>query len=330
MKKALRVLGYVLGAAVVVAGGAVTYLYARKPEMAPAPTLTIERTPARVARGEYLFRVADCDGCHGDRDYTRFDGPLKPNGHGAGQIFTREMGVPGTVIAPNITPDPETGIGAWTDGEKVRAIREGVDKYGRTLFPMMPYEQFRKMSDEDVYSLVAYLDSIPPVQRRLPATQLDFPVALFIKSAPKPVGSVPPPDLSDAVKKGAYLANIAGCQGCHTPTLGGGEKFSAPGFLVVSANISQDKATGIGKWTEQDFVNRFAQYREYAESGPPPVSPESFTLMPWLTFCRLPDDDLRAIFAYLRTLPPVFKAVETHPGFDPKVKKMLTSEDEKK
>ena len=234
--------------------------------------------------------------------------------------------MPGTVVPPNITPDVETGIGTWTDGEKVRAIREGVDKDGRTLFPMMPYGSFRNMSDEDVYSLVAYLGTLPAVKRRQPATQLDFPVGLMVKSAPKPVGSVPQPDLSTKVKKGAYLVSIAGCKGCHTPSLGGGEKFGIPGLRVVSANISPDTATGIGRWSEQDFVDRFALYREYAEQGSPKVGPGAFTVMPWLNFCQLPEEDLRAIYSYLRTLPPVNKAVETHPGFDPQVKQMLVSE----
>lgn len=193
MKKAFRVVGYVVAAALLMAGAAVTYLYARKPEMAPPAGLRIERTPERLARGEYLYRLADCDGCHSERDYGRFGGPVVPGGKAAGQVFPKEMGMPGTVVAPNLTTDPETGIGTWTDGEKVRAIREGVDKNGRALFPMMPYEAFRKMSDEDVYSLVAYLDTLPPVKRRHPAMELDFPVALMIKGAPKPAGSVARP-----------------------------------------------------------------------------------------------------------------------------------------
>lgn len=78
MKRAIRILGYVLAAFVVLAGGAVTYLYARKPAMAPAASLGIEPTPARLARGAYLYRLADCDGCHSDRDYNRFGGPVNP------------------------------------------------------------------------------------------------------------------------------------------------------------------------------------------------------------------------------------------------------------
>jgi hypothetical protein len=96
--------------------------------------------------------------------------------------------------------------------------------------------------------------------------------------------------------------------------------------LVVSANISSDPTTGIGRLSEQDFVEKFAQYREYAEHGAPNVGPEAFTIMPWLNFCQLPEEDLRAIYTYIHALPPVTKAVETHPGFDPRVKQLLVSE----
>jgi mono/diheme cytochrome c family protein len=326
MKRALRILAFALSALLVLAGGAVTYLYARKPAIAPPDRRKIEPTAARLARGAYLYRLADCDGCHSDRDYSRFGGPVNPGGLAAGQVFPREMGLPGAVTAPNLTRDPETGIGAWTDGEKVRAIREGIDKDGRTLFPMMPYEAFRAMSDEDVYSLVAYLNSLPPVKRAHPPTRLDFPVGLLIKGKPKPAGQVAEPQLTEKLKKGAYLVNLGGCRGCHTPSLGGGERFARPQAAVLSANISPDPSTGIGRWSEQDFVNKFTQYREYAEHGSPKAGPDAFTIMPWLNFSQLPEEDLRAIYAYLRTLPPVKKAVETHPGFDPAVKQMLVSE----
>jgi hypothetical protein len=105
---------------------------------------------------------------------------------------------------------------------------------------------------------------------------------------------------------------------CHTPSLGGGEVFKvAPKVQVVSANISPDAETGIGRWSEQDFLDRFYQYRDYAYNGSPKTGPESFTLMPWLNFSQLPPEDLKAIYAYLHTRRPVHKAVETHPGWDP-------------
>jgi mono/diheme cytochrome c family protein len=317
MRKALRFLKYSAVAAAVTGVAAFSFLYARRPDMAPPQRISIQRTPERLARGAYIYNLADCDGCHGQRDFSRFGGPVLPGRSGAGTVFPKELGLPGRVAPPNITPDLKTGIGSWTDGEKIRAIRDGVDKNGRTLFPMMPYEHFRYMSDEDVQSLVAYLDSLPPVIHEVPPTELDFPVSLLVKNTPKPAGSVSHPNLRDQLTRGKYLVNIAGCQGCHTATLAGGEKMQfGPGMTVVSANISPDLTTGIGRWSEQDFVDKFTQYRDYVEHGSPKATgPESFTVMPWLNLCQLPDDDLRAIYSYIRTLPPVFKAVETHPGY---------------
>jgi hypothetical protein len=94
----------------------------------------------------------------------------------------------------------------------------------------------------------------------------------------------------------------------------GGEPFHLPGMLVVSANITPDLQTGIGGWTEQDFVDKFVQYREYADKGSPAAGPENFTLMPWLNLCQLEADDLRAIYAFLRTQRPVYHIVDSHPG----------------
>src|ERR1700686_507321 len=104
MKRVLRILGFVVAGLLLLGGAAVTYVYARKPETAPAASLKVERTAARMARGEYLYRLADCDGCHSERDYGRFGGPVIEGGRAAGQVFTREMGMPGTVVAPNLTP----------------------------------------------------------------------------------------------------------------------------------------------------------------------------------------------------------------------------------
>ena len=284
-------------------------------------------SPERVERGRYIFTVlADCDSCHSQRDFSKVGGPVVLSGRGQGNLLSSfVVGMPGTVVAPNLTPDKETGLGTWTDGDKIRAIREGVDKDGRALFPMMPYQGFAKMSDYDVESLVAYLNTLPPVRNLLVPTQLAFPVNLMIKSVPKPVGSVPGPNRSDKLKYGEYLVAVAGCGGCHTraekgqPVKGmefaGGEVFDTTSGKVLSANISQDLETGIGKWNEEQFLKKFYDFKEYAASGPPKLAgPESFTLMPWLTFSQLTPEDLSAIFTYLRTVKPVYNYVETHPG----------------
>jgi Cytochrome c len=308
---------------VVVVGGGLAFLSLRQPESAPPSNIKVDMSPARVERGKFLFQVmADCDGCHSQRDFTRFGGPVVESGRGRGFVFPPQMGLPGTVVAPNITPDPETGIGRWTDGEKIRAIREGVGRDGRALFPMMPYTNYRKMSDEDVQKLVAYMNTLAPVRNPLPITVMRFPVSLMIKGVPAPAGSVPPPD---PAKRGEYLVTLGSCSECHTPlkrgqpveskSFAGGRVFNLGYGTVVSANITMDMDTGIGKWTEQHFLEKFAEYRDYMRNGPPKSGPDAFTVMPWLAFSQLPDDDLKSIYAWLRKVPPVRNLVDTHPGF---------------
>ena len=303
------------------------YLYFRKPAQAPASAIKVAMTPERIARGKVIFQnVSDCDGCHSERDFTRVGGPVVETGRGRGTILSSLMtSLPGTVVAANITPDPETGLGNWSDGEKIRAIREGVDRDGRALFPMMPYTDYRNMSDEDVESLVAYMNSLAPIKNPLPPTKVAFPVNLFIKSAPQPTGNVPVPDKSDKSKYGQYLATIGGCGDCHTPMLrgqaiagkefAGGQVFATSLGTVVSANITPDTETGIGKWSEEYFLKKFYDYKDYAAGGAPKAAgPEAFTLMPWLALSQLPPDDLGAIYTFLRTKTAVHNPVETHPG----------------
>jgi mono/diheme cytochrome c family protein len=324
LKKILLTILLVL---VLLIGGGFAFLSLRSPAQVPASSIKVAMTPERIARGKYIFEnVSDCDGCHSQRDFTRVGAPVVVSGRGRGSVLSDLVkGLPGTIVAPNITPDPETGIGKWTDGEKIRAIRDGIDNTGRALFPMMPYPSLRKMSDDDVQSLVAYLNSLPPVKNPLPVTKLNFPVGLFIKFAPQPAGSVPPPDHADKVKYGEYLGSLGGCADCHTPlsngqpvaakTLAGGRVFDTTYGKVLSANITPDTDTGIGKWSEDFFRKKFYDYKDYAVSGPPPLSgPQAFTLMPWLALSQLPPDDLNAIYAWLRTVKPVKNYVEMHPG----------------
>ena len=279
-----------------------------------------------IARGKYIFEnLADCGSCHSQRDFSRVGGPEVISGRGRGNMLSEVLkGLPGRVVAPNITPDPETGIGKWTDGEKIRAIREGIDRNGRALFPMMPYAEYRHMSDDDVQAVVAFLDSLPPVHNPLPVTELKFPVNVMIKFAPQPAGTVPSPNRTDAMHYGEYLVTVGGCVGCHTPQdkgtplpgmqFAGGEKFVTTLGTVLSANITPDLDTGIGKWNEDFFLKKFAEYREFAEQGPPPLSgPQAFTLMPWLSMSHLSSEDLKMIYAYLHSVKPVRHYVERHP-----------------
>ena len=121
------------------------------------------------------------------------------------------------IAARNITPDPETGIGDWTDDEIARAIREGVRKDGSALFPIMPYMDFAHMDDEDLESIVVYLRTIPPVKNTVPARQLPGPLEFIVKTIPKPITTpVPSHPASTPAERGKYLVTLAGCAGCHT------------------------------------------------------------------------------------------------------------------
>ncbi len=320
-----KILAAVALIAILVVAGGLGYLYLRKPATAPPSAIKVEMTPERIARGKYLFQnLLGCDGCHSRHDEARFGRPVMEAGRGQGFVFPPEVGLPGTVVAANITPDRETGIGAWTDGEKIRAIREGISRDGHVIFPMMPYANYRLMSDEDVYAVVAYLNSLPAVRNLLPATRVKFLVGLMVKGVPQPASAVPAPNRNDKLKYGEYLATMASCSECHTQVekaqpllakrLAGGREFRTPFAIVVSGNITPDADTGIGKWSEQQFLDKIYQYKQYAEKGSPPVGPEGFTLMPWLGLSQLSREELGAIYTYLMSQPAVRNAVETHPG----------------
>jgi mono/diheme cytochrome c family protein len=322
MKKVIMFGG--LGAVVVVACG-IAFLVLKGPELRAASDIRVPMTPERIERGRYLFEhAAHCDGCHSPRDWTKFAAPVIAASRASGVVFPPELGLPGEIVACNLTPDPETGLGRWTDGEKIRAIREGVDKDGRASFPFMPYPSYAKMSDEDVESIVAYMNTLKPVRNSLPVTKLDFPVGMMIKFTPKPLnGKVTTPDISSRAAYGRYLVTIGDCSGCHTPKergqdiegkhLAGGMELAIGGFLVRSANITPDEETGIGKWSEERFVSRFKAHSEMTPESAPKATQATFTLMGWIDYSRMNETDLRAVYAYLRTLKPIHNPVETHP-----------------
>src|SRR5260370_23727376 len=138
------------------------------PGVRPLTNRVFEKTPERWARGKYIVEsVSVCIDCHSPRDWTKHDPPTLPGMEGAGQDMSILKGLPGRVVAPNLTPDPETGAGTWSDDALARAIREGIGHDGHTLFPMMPYERFRSMPDEDLASVIVFLRSLPPVRNPL-------------------------------------------------------------------------------------------------------------------------------------------------------------------
>ena len=314
MKTFLKVIGYLLGVVVIIILGGLAYLQTAFPNVPEPEDLKVEYSQARIERGAYLANhVTVCMDCHSTRDFSLFSGPPVPGTLGkGGDKFDHSMGFPGVFYAKNITP---TGISDYTDGELYRVITTGVTNDGRAMFPLMPYLYYGKMDPEDIYSIIAYIRSLDPIDSDIPDSEADFPVNLIMKTIPQEAHPEKIPDPSDQVAYGAYMVNAAGCVECHTPVtpqgqiipeqaFSGGREFANPdGSVVRSSNISPD-LTGIGQWSESQFVRQFKQYQD---SGYviPKVKPGEFnSIMPWTMYSGMKESDLQAIYAYLKTVKP--------------------------
>lgn len=318
MRRVLKFMLIVLAVLAMIPVAGIAGLRVFFPKSKPAAEVRIDPTPERIERGRYLSQaVLGCFGCHAQRDWGRMGAPVIAGTEGsAGLCIKPEHGAPGTICSANITPHPTAGIGSWTDGEIIRAIREGVSREGRPLFPMMPYQSFRSLSDEDVAAVVAYLRSLPPSPATSPPTELMFPVNLAIRLGPTPVdGVVPSPEAKEGVAYGRYLATVANCEGCHSnepeKPFGGGFPFGGPWGKVVSANITPDDETGIGRLDKAAFIARFKVHASLDTSIP--VPPQANSIMPWLQFAQMTEGDLGAIYDYLRTVTPVSQRIVTRP-----------------
>ena len=317
--------------AVVVAGLAlaIAYYHFFLPRQRPAADIVVPGTAAQIDRGRYLtINVLQCVDCHSERDWSLYGGPpVEPIGAGracmdrntpTAGVNVGQENFPGVLCIRNITPEVETGIGGWTDGELIRAIREGVDRNGEGLFPIMPYFVYRDLADDDVQAVVAYLRSMEPVRsERPPKRQIDFPLSSMVQLWPKPLnGSVARPPESDSVAYGEYLAKIARCEFCHTPRnpnsmagfagrrMAGGMPFFLNGKVLYSMNLTPHQ-TGLGTWSKEQFIARFKAYGK-----PTPVAPEENTLMNWNAFAGMTEQDLGALYDFFMTLPPVVTRLE--------------------
>lgn len=186
----------------------------------------------------------------------------KPGQKGAGAVFA-EDGME-WLVAPNITPDVETGAGSWTDEQLARAIREGIGHDGRRLFPVMPYENFRNMSDEDLASVITYIRSIEPVRNKLPKTQIPEPLKAALPPHEPITSQVSAHHAYNQVARGRYMATLGNCVTCHTPmnekgqpmmemAFAGGFKLKGTWGEVYSANITPDPS-GISYYDEALFI----------------------------------------------------------------------------
>jgi mono/diheme cytochrome c family protein len=252
-----------------------------------------------VERGAYLMKgIVACGNCH-----TMPGGPMAAHELSGGQKFGERAF---TVFAPNITPDPETGIGGWTDDQLVAAIRDGKKPDGSLVRPPMPIPFYRSMSDRDVRAIVAYIRTVAPTRNAV-TREAVYNIPLPPSYGP-PVGAVPDVPKTDKIAYGRYLAYIGHCLECHTP-LGpqgrdlsragaGGEKFEGPWGTSVSANITPDAETGLGKWSDADIKRAIT-------TGTRPDGTKLNPPMGFAYYKNIADDDLDALIAFLRSLKPI-------------------------
>jgi mono/diheme cytochrome c family protein len=277
---------------------------------APYPDIRASRDPSVLARGEYIvYGAAHCAACHtpnseSARVATGERLPLR-GGH--------EWVLPvGRIYSANLTPDPETGIGRLGDAALARSLRYGVRPDGRAALPFM---EFHDLSDEDLTAIISFLRIQPAVRHAVPDHRLNVvgKAALSFFITPAGPASTPAresPVLAPTIERGRYLAaGLAGCVGCHTqrnkrngsytgPRFAGGEWMPAEdgsGVVFVTPNLTPHEKTGhVAHWTEDAFVTRFRLGR---------IAPGS--PMPWSDYQNLNEDDVRAIYRYLRSLQPV-------------------------
>ncbi len=321
MKRFFKVVVGIVAVLLVLIAGGLIYLTTSLPDVGEAPDLKIAATPELVERGRYLANhVTVCIDCHSQRDFGFYSGPVVPGTEGRGGEEIVET--IGKLRVPNITP---AALGNWTDGEIARAIAAGVGKNGEALFPMMPYPIYNELAEEDLHALIAYLRTLPPIANEVPRTQLNFPMNLIVRTIPKAHEPKPRPPAGDTLAYGKYLNTVAGCHFCHTPVddkgralpgmdFAGGQEFRLPGGMVVrTANITPEMDTGIGAWDEAYFINRFKEFSGSTASRIAVPAGGENTLMPWTMYAGMTEEDLRAIYRYLRTVKPVIHQVEKHP-----------------
>jgi mono/diheme cytochrome c family protein len=273
---------------------------------APYPDLQASPDPAVIARGKSLvYGAAACAYCHLPRsDWDRLDAGETPPLTG-GHRFRLPFG---DIYSRNLTPDVETGIGGRSDAELARLIRHGVLADGRAAMPLMKYHG---MSDEDLVAVISFLRTQPAVRNAVPENDLTFvgKALMAFKIAPPPAGGPRPvasPASAPTPERGRYLVeNVLLCGSCHSSRkhpgggqLAGGEPIPAdldPDHLYVPPNLTPDPKTGhIYHWPEETFLARFRGGKAYPNG-----------VMPWGAYRHLSDDDLRAVYRYLRTLPPI-------------------------
>lgn len=323
MQRIAILLGIVTAIGLIFLGFIVVVFLMIYPDVGPARKLNIDATPSRIARGNYLANhVTACVDCHSSRDWDLLSAPAIPDTEGGGgELFDETRGVPGAISAPNIT---SSHLGHWTDGEIARAIVSGISRDGTALYPAMPYPTFNSLADEDVQAIVSYLRTLRPLPSKAGQRSLHIFDALEVRTMPLRYLPQALHNPADPNSNGAYLSAIAGCKSCHDAPIGsgaalesafaGGREFLLPtGDQVWSTNITPDPSTGIGNWSETEFVDRFKSIGKMDSKDLTLSAGDSNTVMPWVAYSGMTIADLKAIYRYLRSLRPVRNLVVSNP-----------------
>lgn len=279
----------------------------------------IEAKPERLQRGSYLVNnVLFCGACHTSREHgNNLTEPERTDAYlGGGSVYD-DKGI-GAVWVPNITPDVETGIGGWKDDEILRALRDGVARDGHFMTPLMPFDAYQHLSDEDARAVVAYLRTVPPYRQSRPRqpNKLGFMQKMLFDGIGvqmhKPVVGVAEPDRANQLAYGHYLMRVAACRDCHSlaekgprpendPLAFAGSEvpFEDPGLgKVYAANISGDNETGLGRYSADAIKQALRNgTRLDGKKFAPPMS----LLIPHIS--GMSEADIDALVAYLKTLP---------------------------
>ena len=265
----------------------------------PLTNIKYERTAQRQEQGKYLVTgLLECFMCHSERNWDAPGAPPLVEKYGSGKLLWEDS--LHHIFAPNITPDKETGAGKWTDDMFARAIREGVGHDGRALAPDMPYNTFKNLSDEDLASIIVYLRSIPPVHHVVPKTIIPTGDRSWIEKSLRPITKpILAGNFPNMKNRGHYLVSLADCGGCHTSHANYNPGIYAGGNLIdhghgkaFSANITSDPS-GMAYGPEGFiFVMRTGKGGMLSNN------------MPWVALKNINDSDLRAIYAYLKAMPP--------------------------
>ncbi len=270
------------------------------PRSQPAADLTIDPTPERIERGRYLVEhVANCLDCHSDRAWEYYGGPVVEG--------TAGRGAPLRVLRPhiqsaNITP---AALAEWSDGEIARAIASGIGRDGQALHPFMPYDTYAHMTEADLHAVVSYLRTLPPIENTVPRPEESWPMRLIGRVLPKPYSAPEPVDPGDAVAYGRYLAGLAECSFCHGSDFSGGRMFRIPGTDQEwpSGNITSHPSNRIEAWSRDNFIGVFRSFAP--PEGRVIPGDDVNTVMPWSRYAGMTEEDLGAIYEYLRTVEPV-------------------------